>query len=41
VTVVPLTVPAPIAPHETTQSPTQLVTVQPVAGQVTWHSGLF
>lgn len=36
----PLTVPAPIAPHATTQSPTQFVTVHPVAGHVTWHSGL-
>ena len=38
---VPLGVPTPVSPHVTVQSaPTQFVTVQPVAGHVTWHWGL-
>ena len=41
VAVVPLRTGAPVAPHDTTHAvPTQLVTVQPRAGHVTWHSGL-
>jgi hypothetical protein len=39
VAVVPAIVAAPALPHVTWQpTPTQLVTVQPVAGHVTWHS---
>jgi hypothetical protein len=39
--VLPVCVPVPIAPHDTTQSaPMQFVTLHPAAGQVTWHSGL-
>jgi hypothetical protein len=41
VAVVPLRVGPPVAPHDTTHAvPMQLVTVQPLAGHVTWHSGL-
>lgn len=39
VAVVPLRLAAPPSPHDTTHAaPTQAVTVQPVAGQVTWQS---
>jgi hypothetical protein len=39
VAVVPVCVAMPIVPHVTSQlSPVQLVTVQPVAGHVTWQS---
>ena len=39
VAVVPLSVAIPVCPHVTIQSaPVQLVTVQPVAGHVTWQS---
>ena len=41
VAVLPLRVGPPVAPHDTTHDvPMQLFTVQPLAGHVTWHSGL-
>jgi hypothetical protein len=41
VAVAPLRVGPPVAPHDTTHAvPMQLCTVQPLAGHVTWHSGL-